>query len=107
MNYWPSEVTNLSEMSEPLVQMLKDLSVTGRETAKEMYGADGWMLHHNTDLWRMTGAIDGAYWGTGLAAAAWLSQQLWYKYIYNGNKKFFSSVYPDFKRCIENSLTIF
>ena len=94
MNYWPSEVTNLSEMSDPLVQMLKELSVAGRETAEEMYGARGWMAHHNTDLWRMTGAIDGAYWGMWPCGGAWLSQQLWYKYIYNGNKKFLRSVFP-------------
>jgi alpha-L-fucosidase 2 len=101
MNYWPSEVTNLSEMSEPLVQMLKELSVTGRETAKEMYGAGGWTAHHNTDIWRMTGAIDGAYWGDWPCGGAWLSQQLWYKYIYNGNKKFLGSVYPVLKGASE------
>ncbi len=101
MNYWPSEVTNLSEMSEPLVQMLKELSVAGRETAKEMYDAHGWVLHHNTDLWRMTGAIDLAYSGMWPCGAAWLSQQLWYKYIYNGNKKFLHSVYPVLKGASE------
>ncbi|MFZ0453199.1 MAG: glycoside hydrolase family 95 protein [Ignavibacteriaceae bacterium] len=101
MNYWPSEVTNLSEMSEPLVQMLKELSVAGKETAKEMYDAHGWVLHHNTDLWRMTGAIDLAYSGMWPCGAAWLSQQLWYKYIYNGNKEFLNSVYPVLKGASE------
>ncbi len=101
MNYWPSEVTNLSEMSEPLVQMLKELSVAGRETAKEMYDAHGWVLHHNTDLWRMTGAIDLSYSGMWPCGAAWLSQQLWYKYIYNGNKEFLHSVYPVLKGASE------
>jgi alpha-L-fucosidase 2 len=101
MNYWPSEVTNLSEMSEPLEQMLAELSVAGRETAKEMYGANGWVVHHNTDLWRITGPIDGAYWGMWPCGGAWLSQQLWYKYIYNGNKKFLNSVYPVLKSASE------
>ena len=101
MNYWPAEVTNLSEMSEPLEKMLTELSVAGRETAKEMYGANGWVLHHNTDLWRISGAIDGAYWGMWPCGGAWLSQQLWYKYIYNGNKKFLDSYYPVLKGASE------
>ena len=101
MNYWPSEVTNLSEMSDPLVQMIKELSVTGSETAKKMYSSHGWMLHHNTDLWRMTGAIDGAYWGMWPCGGAWLSQQLWYKYIYNGNQKFLNYIYPILKGAAE------
>ena len=58
MNYWPTEITNLSELHEPLIQMIKELAVTGGHTAKIMYGARGWMLHHNTDLWRTTGAVD-------------------------------------------------
>ena len=101
MNYWPSEVTNLSEMNEPLVQMLRDLSVSGKETAKEMYGARGWVTHHNTDIWRITGAIDGAYWGMWPCGGAWLCQQLWYNYVYDGNKKFLSSVYPVLKGASE------
>ncbi|MBN2512439.1 MAG: glycoside hydrolase family 95 protein, partial [Sedimentisphaerales bacterium] len=60
MNYWPAEVTNLAEMHEPLIQMVKDLSVTGRQNARAMYGCGGWVVHHNTDLWRFTGAIDGS-----------------------------------------------
>ena len=82
MNYWPSEITNLTETNEPLVQMLKELSVTGQQTAKTMYNANGWVLHHNTDLWRFNGAIDGApgLWPTG---AAWLCQNLWEKYKFN------------------------
>ena len=63
MNYWPAEKTNLAELHEPFIQMVKDLSVTGQQTAKDMYGAKGWMAHHNTDIWRATGAIDGSAWG--------------------------------------------
>ncbi|WP_372757736.1 glycoside hydrolase N-terminal domain-containing protein, partial [Mariniflexile sp.] len=63
MNYWPAEVTNLSEMHDPLIQMVRELSEAGKETAKVMYGADGWVTHHNTDLWRICGPVDGATWG--------------------------------------------
>lgn len=58
MNYWPVEVTNLSECHEPLMKMLEELSETGKETARTMYGCRGWVLHHNTDLWRCTGMVD-------------------------------------------------
>ncbi|WP_281233218.1 glycoside hydrolase family 95 protein [Flavobacterium gelatinilyticum] len=96
MNYWPAEVTNLPEMHEPLMEMIKDLSVTGRETAKNMYNSKGWVTHHNTDIWRMTGAIDGqtGIWPMG---SAWLSQHLWEKYLYNGDTAFLKSVYPVLK----------
>ena len=60
MNYWPAEKTNLAELHEPFIQMTKDLSVTGQQTARDMYAARGWAAHHNTDIWRTTGAIDGA-----------------------------------------------
>ncbi len=100
MNYWPSEVTNLPEMSEPLTQMVRDLAVTGRQSARVMYGANGWMLHHNTDLWRFTGAIDGdpGLWPTG---AAWLCQPLWEKYLYHGDRSYLASVYPILKGATE------
>lgn len=96
MNYWPAEITNLPEMHEPLMEMIKDLSVAGRETAKVMYNSNGWVAHHNTDIWRMTGAIDGqtGIWPMG---GAWLSQHLWDKYMYSGNTDFLKSVYPILK----------
>lgn len=96
MNYWPAEVTNLSEMHVPLMQMIRDLSQTGKETAQKMYGCRGWVAHHNTDIWRFTGAIDGptGIWPSG---SAWLSQHLWGKYIYSGDKVFLESVYPIMK----------
>jgi alpha-L-fucosidase 2 len=97
MNYWPAEKTNLAELHEPFFQMVKDLSVTGQQTAKEMYGARGWMAHHNTDIWRATGAVDGALWGVWSAAGGWTSQHLWEHYLYSGNKNFLASVYPIFK----------
>jgi alpha-L-fucosidase 2 len=101
MNYWPSEVTNLSEMNEPLVQMIRELSETGKQTARDMYGARGWVLHHNTDIWRMNGPIDGSYWGMWPMGGAWLSQHLWEKYEYNGDKEYLKSVYPVMKGAVE------
>jgi len=94
MNYWPSEITNLTEMNEPLVQMVRDLSKTGRQTAKDMYGAQGWVAHHNTDIWRFSGPIDGASWGQWPMGGAWLSQHLFDKYDFNGDDEFLKSIYP-------------
>lgn len=93
MNYWPSEITNLTEMNEPLVQMLRELSQTGKQTARDMYGAQGWVLHHNTDIWRINGPIDGAFWGMWPMGGAWLSQHLFDKYDFNGDIEFLKSVY--------------
>lgn len=64
-------VTNLSELNEPLFRLIKEVSETGKETAKIMYGADGWVLHHNTDIWRVTGAIDKAPSGMWPSGGAW------------------------------------
>lgn len=97
MNYWPAEKTNLSELHEPFFQMVKDLSETGQETAKTMYGARGWMSHHNTDIWRATGAVDGAFWGLWTAGGGWASQHLWDHYLYTGDKEFLASIYPVLK----------
>ncbi len=97
MNYWPAEKTNLSELHEPFIQMVRDMAVTGRQTARDMYGARGWVAHHNTDIWRATGAVDGALWGVWNAAGGWTSQHLWEHYLYSGDKKFLASVYPVMK----------
>jgi alpha-L-fucosidase 2 len=97
MNYWPAEPTNLTEMHEPLVQMVKELSETGRQTAKNMYGVGGWVTHHNTDLWRITGPVDDIFYGMWPMGGVWLSRHLWDKYNYSGNKNFLSSVYPALK----------
>lgn len=97
MNYWPAEKTNLSELHEPFLRMIKELSITGQKTAKEMYGARGWMAHHNTDIWRVTGSIDGAFWGAWSNGGGWLSQHLWEHYLYNGDKEYLKSVYPALK----------
>lgn len=97
MNYWPAENTNLSELNAPLFQLIEDVSNTGRETARMMYGADGWVLHHNTDIWCVTGAIDKAPSGLWPTGGAWMSQHLWEHYLYTGDKKFLAGVYPTMK----------
>ena len=97
MNYWPAEKTNLSEMHWPLLKMVQELSQTGKETAMVMYGARGWMAHHNTDIWRINGAVDGATWGVWNAGGGWLSQHLWEHYLYTGDKDYLISVYEVLK----------
>jgi len=97
MNYWPAEKTNLSELSEPFFHLVKDMSETGRSTAKEMYGARGWVAHHNTDIWRATGAVDGSTWGAWNAAGGWTTQHLWDHYLYSGDRNFLQSAYPVMK----------
>ncbi len=97
MNYWPAEVTGLSEMHQPLFEMLKDLSVTGKESASQMYHARGWNLHHNTDAWRITGPVDGGFYGMWPMGGAWLSQHLWQHYLYTGDKAFLKEYYPVLK----------
>ena len=101
MNYWPAEKCNLTEMHEPLVQMVKELSEAGHQTAQTMYGADGWVTHHNTDLWRICGVVDGAFWGMWSMGGAWLSQHLWEKYLYSGDLTYLVSVYPVLKSACE------
>ena len=101
MNYWPAEVTNLREMHEPFLQMVKELYENGQEAAREMYGCRGWVLHHNSDLWRMNGAVDRAYCGPWPTCNAWLCQHLWDRYLYSGDKEYLASVYPILKSASE------
>lgn len=97
MNYWPAEVTNLSETHQPLFEMVKELSENGRETARVMYGCDGWVTHHNTDLWRCTGPVDGPNSGMWVNGGGWLSQHLWQHYLYSGDLNFLREAYPALK----------
>ena len=94
MNYWPAESCNLGECVEPLIAMVKELSITGARTAKDMYGAGGWVAHHNTDLWRATGPIDFADSGMWPSGGAWLCDHLWDRYQFSGDKKYLKEVYP-------------
>ena len=97
MNYWPAEVTNLSETHKPLFDLIQDLSVTGRQTARDMYGCNGWVAHHNTDIWRITGPVDNASYGTWPMGGAWLTTHLWQHYLYTGDKQFLKEAYPAMK----------
>ena len=97
MNYWPAEPANLAECAEPLVAMVLDLTQTGARTAREMYGAPGWVAHHNTDLWRATAPIDGAKYGMWPTGGAWLCLHLWDHYAYSGDRAFLARVYPAMK----------
>jgi alpha-L-fucosidase 2 len=97
MNYWPAESTNLAECVEPLIGMIEDLTDTGGRTAKEMYGAGGWVVHHNTDLWRASAPIDGAPYGMWPTGGAWLALYLWDHYDYNRDKAYLAKVYPALK----------
>ena len=94
MNYWPALSTNLAETMDPLTAMVSDLSVTGARTAREMYGAGGWVAHHNTDLWRAAGPIDGPQWGMWPTGGAWLTVLLWDRYEYSGDREYLERIYP-------------
>lgn len=97
MNYWPAEVTNLSETHSPLFAMLKELAENGRETARTMYGCDGWVAHHNTDIWRVSGMIDRAFYGMWPNGGAWLCRHIWEHYLYTGDREFLEEMYPVLK----------
>ncbi|MFG0289843.1 MAG: glycoside hydrolase N-terminal domain-containing protein [Rhodopirellula sp. JB044] len=88
MNYWPAEVTNLSECHEPLFDMLEDLSVTGSEVASDFYGASGWVVHHNTDGWRGAAPINHSNHGIWPTGGAWLATHLWEHYLFTGDEEF-------------------
>jgi len=100
-NYWPSEANALHECVEPLERMLFDLAQTGARTAKVMYDAPGWMVHHNTDLWRQTSPIDGAQYGLWPMGGAWLLQHLWERWDYGRDRAYLAKIYPLFKGAAE------
>lgn len=98
MNYWLAEMTNLSELTEPLTRMIEDLAVTGQAVAKEQYNLDGWVTHHNTDLWRGAAPINNANHGVWPSGGAWLSQNLWWHFQYTNDTTFLKNkAYPIFK----------
>jgi alpha-L-fucosidase 2 len=97
MNYWPAEQTNLTELTETLIHLVKDLAITGQQSAAKMYGARGWMAHHNTDIWRVSGQVDNAFYGIFPTGGAWLTQHLWEHYLYTGDKKYLKEIYPVLK----------
>lgn len=97
MNYWPAEVTNLSETHTPLFHMIKDLAENGEKTAKLYYNAGGWVAHHNTDLWRGTAPVDAARYGMWPVGGVWLCQHIWEHYLYTGDVDFLREYYPVLK----------
>jgi len=101
MNYWPALSTNLAETMDPLTALVSDLSVTGARTAREMYGAGGWVAHHNTDLWRATGPIDGPQYGMWPTGGAWLTLPLWDRYEYSADRAYLQRIYPLLKGAAE------
>ena len=101
MNYWPALVGNLAETQQPFFSMVKDLSHTGAETAKTMYGCRGWMAHHNTDIWRIAGPVDGTPWGMFPTGGAWLTTHIWQHYLFTGDKDFLREYYPVMKGAAE------
>ncbi len=97
MNYWPAEVTNLSECTGPLFHLIEDLAENGAETAKLYYDAEGWVSHHNTDLWRGTAPVDAARYGMWPMSGVWLCQHLWEHYLFTEDIDFLKKYYPIMK----------
>jgi len=97
MNYWPAESGNLSELVEPLTDLIRDVSETGVRVAREHWGARGWVLHQNTDIWRASAPMDGPSWGAWPVGGAWLTTHLWDHYLYTGDEEFLRDVYPVMK----------
>ena len=94
MNYWPALTTNLPECFEPFVNKAKALTVSGHKTAQVQYGInEGWVLHHNTDIWNRTGPIDGQ-WGLWPTGGAWISNMLYDAYKFNQDESYLKDVYP-------------
>ncbi|AIE84468.1 glycoside hydrolase family 95 protein [Fimbriimonas ginsengisoli] len=97
MNYWPAETCALGECHEPLFDLIADISKTGAHTARNQYGAGGWVAHHNTDGWRGTAPVDGATWGIWPMGGAWLSTHLWQRYLFTGDRRELEKHYPYLK----------
>ncbi len=94
MNYWPAESGNLSDLAEPLFRLISEVSDQGAKVAKEHYGARGWVLHQNTDIWRVAAPMDGPSWGTFTVGGAWLCTHLWEHYLYTRDKEFLRKSLP-------------
>ena len=106
MNYWPAEVTNLSECTAPLFHLIEDLAENGAETAKVYYDAKGWVSHHNTDNWRGTAPVDAARYGMWPMSGAWLCQHIWEHYLFTEDIDFLRKYYPLMKGAAEFVLDI-
>ncbi len=102
MNYWPTDLLNLSECMEPLTRLIEEVSVNGRDVARNMYKRSGWVLHHNTTLWRGAQPVDNdalpAFWNQG---AGWLCQHLWDHYRFTGDREFLKRFFPVIREAAE------
>ena len=95
INYWPVETANLAECHEPLIDLTTQLSEDGAHVAKDLYGARGWVAHHNTDIWRQAGPVSGnALWSIFQGGSAWLCQHVWEHYAFSGDKEYLRRVWP-------------
>ncbi len=101
MNYWPVETANLSELAEPLITMIKELTDQGSDVAREHYGAKGWVFHQNTDIWRVAAPMDGPTWGTFTVGGAWLTTHLWEHFLFTQDEAFLEEIYPVLKGSVE------
>lgn len=103
MNYWLAETSNLSELHQPLFDLIKNVARTGKETAKNFYDAPGWVLHHNTDIWATTNPVSGSpMWANWPLGGAWLCQHLWEHYQFTGDKVFLEkTAYPIMKEAAQ------
>ncbi|MCE7064692.1 glycosyl hydrolase family 95 catalytic domain-containing protein [Dyadobacter sp. CY326] len=103
MNYWMVETANLSELHSPLLDLIGHMAVTGKETATNFYGAKGWTLHHNSDIWATTNPVSGSpSWANWPMGGAWISQHLWEHYQFTGDKNYLSkTAYPIMKSAAE------
>ncbi|MGM0531641.1 MAG: glycoside hydrolase family 95 protein [Bacteroidota bacterium] len=98
MNYWPAEITNLSECHVPFLKFIGELRERGRETARELYGAGGFVAHHTTDAWHFTTAFGKPQWGMWPMGAAWAATHIWEHYLFTGDKQFLAEYgYPVMK----------
>lgn len=101
MNYWPAEITNLSELHLPMFDLMESLMKPGGKTARVMYGAKGWVVHHLTDAWGFTTPADGPQ-GIWPMGSAWLAQHPWEHYVFTGDKDFLTRRgYPIMKGAAE------
>jgi alpha-L-fucosidase 2 len=100
MNYWPAEVTNLSELTGPLVDLIEYMRVPGRRTARVQYGAGGWVAHTVTNVWGFTSPGEAASWGSS-TTAGWLSQHLWEHYLFTQDTEFLRRAYPTMKEAAQ------
>ena len=109
MNYWPAEATGLSELHQPLLDWLPGLAQTGRTTAREFYGARGWVAHHNSDIWAMSYPVGDLgngdpVWANWYMGGNWLCRHLWEHYLYTGDLGFLRRAYPLMKSAAQFSL---